>query len=465
MIQQVTYSRIDGEKIKLWRMIDDACEGEQAIKKGGERYLPSVNPQDISTENADRNEQYKARASYYNATGRTKAGLIGVAFSKDATVTLPPGLDYLLTNANGDGIGLEQLAQKSLGRVCSLGRAGLFVDYPATSGQMSKSETAGKGATILHYHPRNIINWDAETVDGITRLSLVVLREASTFREPGEFRHTDSLRYRVLELVDGVYQVRVFDQNKEGFAETDNYQPTNSSGQHWNEIPFTFIGSENNDSEFDPAPLADLSFLNIAHYRNSADLEESSFIAGQPTLVISGLNQNWYEANLKGKVYIGARGGLPLPKDADAKLLQAAANNLPLELMKHKEEQMVKIGARIMMPGVNVTATATNSSDKSAYSVLSLCCANTSAAMAKCLVWCGQYMGVTGVSKYEISRDFVTAQLTSQDLLALIQLWQSGTTAKSDVRWLLRKFEVIDPERTDEDIDDDLNNEPVPLMP
>ncbi|WBA79563.1 DUF4055 domain-containing protein [Endozoicomonas sp. GU-1] len=463
MTQDVDYCRIHGDKLRQWQMIDDACEGEQAIKKAGARYLPTLNPQDISEENEARNRQYRERASYYNATGRTKSGLMGVAFSKDPSVELPAGLEYLIDNADGQGIGLEQVAQKTLSHVSTLGRAGLLVDYPLTSGSMSKAESAGKGATILRYHPRQVINWDTETVGGITRLSLVVLMEQSTVRNIGDFKHTDSIRYRVLELIDGVYQVRIFEQTDRGFEEVAGYLPTDASGKYWNEIPFTFVGAENNDADIDQAPLADLSYLNIAHYRNSADLEESSFIAGQPTLVVSGLTQQWYEQNLQGRVYIGARGGLPLPQNADAKLLQAAANSLPLELMKHKEEQMVKIGARLLMPGQNITATATNSSDKSAYSVLALCCANVSGAITKCLQWCALYMGVTGEARYEISRDFVTAQLTSQDLLALVQLWQSGTVAKSDIRALLRKHEIVDPERTDEEIDAELEVEPVPL--
>ncbi|WP_299726818.1 DUF4055 domain-containing protein [uncultured Endozoicomonas sp.] len=463
MTQQVDYCRIDGDKLRLWQMIDDACEGEQAIKKGGDNYLPKLNRHDITEQNTERNSQYKLRASYFNATGRTRSGLMGVAFAKDPTAELPSNLEYLTDNANGEGIGLEQVVQKTLSHVASLGRAGLLVDYPATSGSMSKAESAGKGATILRYHPRQIINWDTETVDGVTRLSLVVLKEQSTTRKPGDFKHCDSIRYRVLELIDGVYQVRIFEKSRKGFEEVDSFLPTDVSGKYWQEIPFTFVGAENNDTDFDQAPLADLAQLNIAHYRNSADLEEGSFIAGQPTLAMIGLNQTWYDNNIKDQVYLGVRGGIALPTGADAKLLQASPNSLPLELMKHKEEQMIKLGARLMLPGVNVTATATNSSDKSAYSVLALCCANVSAAVTKCLQWCAQYMGVTGDTWYEISRDFVTAQLTAQDLLALVQLWQSGTVAKSDIRALLRKFEIVDPERTDEEIDADLENEPVPL--
>ncbi|GAA4652072.1 DUF4055 domain-containing protein [Kistimonas scapharcae] len=464
MTQDIDFCRIPGDRLKLWRMIDDACEGEQAIKKGDERYLPKPNPQDVSPENDERYKQYKARAVFYNATGRTLSGLVGVAFSKDAATELSTRLEYLRANADGAGNGLEQLAQKALNHTAGKGRAGILVDYPATDGNLSRSEAAGIGASMLLYRPQQIINWDTETVNGQKRLNLVVLKESGTQREKGGFKHVEYIRWRVLALEDGVYIVRIFEKTQHGIQETANFMPSDAAGNVWHEIPFTFTGSNDNDPDIDQAPLADLASLNVAHYRNSADVEESSYIAGQPTLVLPGLKQQWYDHNLKGKVYIGCRGGLPLNEGADAKLLQASPNQLPFELMKHKEEQMIRIGARLLEPSRNITATGTKSNDKSAYSVLSLCVANVSSAITKALQWCAAYMGDTGESWYEISRDFVIAELTAQDLLALVQLWQSGTTPRSAIWALLRRYEIIDPELTDEEIEAELANEPVPLM-
>ena len=460
----VQFSRIDGSMLRLWQLIDDACAGEHAIKKRHEAYLPMLNPTDLSTDNKTRNAQYRLRASYFNAAGRTKSALVGVAFAKKALLNVPAALEYVKYNASGDGLSVEQLAHKLLGNMVALGRAGVLVDYPSVDAVQSRAQSRDNQATIVGYHPRDIINWDSTMVDGHERFTLIVLREKFTMRNADGFTHTEAERYRVLELIDGIYNVRIFEYSTKGFIETANFQPRDGAGSVWHEIPFTFVGSENNDALMDQPPLADLAQLNIAHYRNSADLEEGSFIAGQPTLAMIGVTQQWYDSNIKGQVYLGVRGGIALNAGADIKLVQAEANSLPLELMKHKEDQMVKLGARLMMPSINVTATATNSSDKSAFSVLALCCANVSTALTQCLKWCGRFMNVEGGS-FEINQDFVTNQLTAQDLIALMQLWQSGTTAKTDVRALLRRFGFIAAERTDEQIDDDLSTETVPLMP
>ena len=57
-------------------------------------------------------------------------------------------------------------------------------------------------------------------------------------------------------------------------------------------IPFIFCGALNNSPDVDKSPVYDIAEVNIAHYRNSADYEESCFIAGQATPVLTGLTQS-----------------------------------------------------------------------------------------------------------------------------------------------------------------------------
>ena len=44
--------------------------------------------------------------------------------------------------------------------------------------------------------------------------------------------------------------------------------------------PFTFVGAQKSDSMVDSAPLRDLAQLNLAHYRNLGDYENSAFFVG-----------------------------------------------------------------------------------------------------------------------------------------------------------------------------------------
>ncbi len=50
---------------------------------------------------------------------------------------------------------------------------------------------------------------------------------------------------------------------------------------YWDEIPFTFVGAQNNDPTIDDSPLAALVEINHGHYRNSADYEDSVWFCGR----------------------------------------------------------------------------------------------------------------------------------------------------------------------------------------
>jgi len=101
-------------------------------------------------------------------------------------------------------------------------------------------------------------------------------------------------------LRDGVYVQNLYDENGDlvMYAGGPDIYPRQSDGSLWDEIPFSFIGSINNDETIDKAPLYDIAEINISHYRNSADYEESSFLLDSLPLLFSGLTQSWVDQNM-----------------------------------------------------------------------------------------------------------------------------------------------------------------------
>jgi len=55
-----------------------------------------------------------------------------------------------------------------------------------------------------------------------------------------------------------------------------------------------------------------------------------------------------------------------------------------------------------------------------------------------------------------LNQSFFDETMTAQDILAQVQLWQQGLIAKSDLRTNLRQGGVLEADRTDELIDDEL---------
>ena len=453
-----------------WQLIEDAAAGEYAVKSAGDVYLPRPNPQDKSKANCERFDAYVMRAVYYNATGRTLDGLLGLAFAKDPLVKSPAALDDVLANLDGAGTSCVQHMHDTLGEVLKTGRAGLLADFPKTEGTTSRAaETAGGVRPTVTYYPATaIINWRTTVIGGRAVLSLVVLAEKH--REPnGAFADKSETQYRALILEGGVYRVEIWRKKKNSQTGADEYaladtaNPVGGDGKTLAEIPFTFVGALNNSVGVNKAPMGDIAAINIAHYRNSADYEDSVYITGQPQFWIAGLDEAWRDHLEKTGLYMGARSVLPLPVNASAGILQAQPNTLAKEAMDAKQEQMAALGARLISADKSLkTATQQQSEDAVANSVLSLCCDNVSAAYTRALTWAAMFANAAGEVAVEIPTEFTKFTISSEDLGALVSGVQQGLIPLSDFWARLRQAGVISPEKTDAQIKEELDAMPPP---
>jgi hypothetical protein len=453
----VDFRRSEYESAVLdWTTVADVLEGARAVKSRGEQYLPRPNPGDKSDEAAARYQQYLARAVFVSFTRRTLDGLLGAAFRRWPTMVAPAGIDYIEMDVDGAGVNIYQQSQRVTSRVLGVGRHGLLVDFPVTDGIVSRAQFGQFRAHIRAIDAADVINWRTDIVGGVQRLSLVVIAER--VEQPKGFEVEEIEQRRVLELVEGRYTVTLWRQSERGtWDPIEAYQPTDASGSAWDEIPFVFVGSENNDPGIDRAPMLPLADLNLAHYRNSADYEDSVFFVGQVQPYITGLTAEWRDFLEKSGLFIGSRSPILLPEGGNFGMVQAQPNMLAKEAMDAKEAQMIALGARLVEPG-GAAKTATEASADSAaqHSVLSLVVNNVSDAYTKALGYVGRFQGADGDFEYTIASDFVEHKLEPQMLTALIQAWQSGRLPETDLWAQLRKHGVIDPSKTDEEISDEL---------
>ena len=424
-----------------YQLIADCIAGERAVKYRKTKYLPQPNPDDVTPANAARYEAYLTRAVFYNVTQRTLSGLVGEVFRRDPVAELPTGLDPVAEDADGAGLTLTQLAKKALRYTLAMGRGGILADYPSVDAEegVTKADIdSGRIApTLTVYDALSIINWRTVKRGSKTVLTLVVLKELYDEDDDG-FEVKQKTQYRVLRLTDDVYTVQIY---RDGKPVIEPKSPTDAAGQVFDYIPFTFIGAENNDSEVDNAPMYDLASLNMAHYRNSADYEESAYIVGQPTPVFAGLTEEWVKNVLQDNVRLGSRGGVALPEGGSATLLQASPNQMPFEAMEHKEKQMVALGAKLVEnKQVQRTATEAGIDSASETSILSSTTKNVSAAITFALKVCARYAGAPDANiKYELNTEFSISKLSPQQQAQIIASWQQDAITFSEMRTALRR--------------------------
>ena len=436
-----------------YELIEDCLAGEQQVKFRRIKYLPMPNPSDTSKENLARYNAYLTRAVFFNTAQRTQLGLRGQVFLRDPLIEVPTLLEEVVVDATGAGVPLEQVAQECVDRALGFGRVGLFVDYPNTdtTGGVSKADQeSGQVRPMLKVvKATDAVNWRVMKRGAKIILSLVVFREDYEDQDDG-FETKTKTQWRVLRLIDDEYVIEVY-KDKMGMTPAETYTPKNSAGQPFNEIPFWFIGSVNNDPTIDPPPLYDLCSVNIGHYRNSADYEDSIYNMGQPTLWVSGLTERWLKEVMGGEVRMGAVGGLPLPQDGAAGILQVEPNTLAKEAMDAKEAQMLALGAKLVEASqVQRTATEADIDNISETSILSTIAKNVGSAIEAALHYAAQYVGQdSDTIAFELNTEFDLVNLSPEERKTLIAEYQAGLLTWTEVRDSLRRAGIAS--LTDED--------------
>jgi len=450
-----------------WQMVRDLIRGEKALKdhdlsnvnqyfvnsvssvissvnlKRSLVYLPYTSTE-YTTENLNRYCTYVQRASLFNATRRTEAGMSGMVYSKESKVMLPPSLEYLGEDADGTGVGILSQSVELLNDLLEVGRAGLFVDYPTIdASELSKAdvELLNIRSSIIKYKAEDIVDWSVTSYGASQKLSFVKLREEYSCRDVDNiFQCVTACRYRVLLLNEnGVYEQRIYtsDDNYESFIPTDN------TGTPFTFIPFFFVGAVDNRPDCDIAPLLEIAELNIKHYRNSADYEESTFLVGQPMVGIVGLSQQWVDDNFPNGILFGSRTVMMLPEGADIKIVQADANTMAMSGMVAKEAQMRALGARLITDGGGVeTAAAARIRHAADISVLHTLVANMNDAYESSIMAVQLYNGSVDDFEFEINDDFFVDSLDSAKISSLIQLWQSGIIDQNTILSAIEEMDV-----------------------
>ncbi|MCL6184941.1 DUF4055 domain-containing protein [Acinetobacter baumannii] len=447
-MSDVTFKHAEYVKnVGLWQKIDDVCDGEDAVKEQREKYLPKPNAHDKTPENDAAYAAYLTRAVFYEVTGTTLNSLVGAAFATDPSFKFTPELEHLERNANGAGLSAYQLAQTGIRHLLKHYRCALYVDYPdVIPARNLKEHKEQNSYPMIHLlNAVDVINWDSMMVGNQKKLCLVVIREVVSTRGSDGFSKEDREQFRVLRLEpdengEFAYSVQIYTKNDKGEYEGGPKKfPTDHSGRTWSYIPFTFVGAVDNSEEIKKPPLLALANLNLAHYRDSADFQESVFYMGQPQFYATGVNWAWYDEAKKRGIYIGAKVLLPLPENGDLGIVQADPNTLAREAMKDKWEQMKEMGARLIEKGsaAKKTATESNSDDAVQHSVLSLCVVNMNEAFSMALRWAAKFVvpNVDVLTKDELMFE-ISQEFNKQGYLAELarQLFEAALQGRSSFK-------------------------------
>lgn len=454
-----TQHKLYTEMANIWERCRDASAGQDAVHCAGPRYLPM-----LADQSAGEYASYLMRASFYNATWRTIAGLQGMLFRKAAKLEVAAVIEPMMKDVSLCGESLHMFSLKCAEEVLTVGRVGIFVDYPTidlTVNTEADAKSLGLRPIMKRYVAESIINWEEKTIGNQRVLSKIVLAEEVSVAGANEFDMQEKLQYRVLDLVmmampDSaeklVYRVRVMEEDEKGNDIVLTQEFPQIKGEHLTSLPFYVVGTDNITIRPEMPPLTDLVNINLAHYRTTADYEHGCHFTGLPTPVISG----YTPTKDNEKFGIGSMTAWVFPRhDAKASYLEFTGMGLKsLETnLERKETQMAILGARMLQNqqsnGDSQGGAALNAGGE--MSLLASASQAISLVVERALNEFSRFAGTSVPAVYRLNKDFFPMPMTALDLTALVASWQNGAINYDTLFENLKRGEVIDVDKTIEE--------------
>lgn len=453
------------KRISQWRKVRDVLEGEERIKERSTVYLPKPRGQKAPDYRA-----FKERASFYAVTDRTLRGLTGLVFRTDPVLNLPSRLKPLRDALTAEGFSAEEAIREGTREILSLGRYGILVDMPTQAG-------ISNIPMLATYKAEDIIDWSERTINSVRKVTRVVVREEETTAH--EVTRTI---IRELMLINGIYVQNVYEEMEaetRGSATTrgapknldsvsgqfkliDTFVP-NKNGAFFDAIPFWFVNTYDMRPRTEKPPMLDLANTNLAHWRNSADYEQSLFMTSQPTPFLFGVPAADVPKSIGSATIWHSEA-----KDVKAGFVEFQGKGIGAlsTAMDKKEERMAAQGARLIneVDTTNKTADTTRLQTRAETSILTAGVSTLETAFVQALKFAADWAGASPDDvSLTMNRDYIETSLTAPELLALVQGWQSGAYSKQTLHENLQSGEIIPTDRTLEEEDQLIGDEgPLP---
>lgn len=394
------------------------------------------------------------------------------------------------------GTPLYSFAKRLTGEVLAVGRAGTLIEW----------NDAEQRAFLASYQAEQIINWRMVRVGGRNELGLVVLRETTDDADDADYFEAEVVeQIRVLRLVRSTNrnftaedtEIAVEGRNGEAaqvgrggtrpsrfqyvvelWRRGENQGPSRTGQQReWvlverkvpmrrgrplTAIPFVFHGPYDSQPSCAKPPLDDVIAVNLDHYRLDADYKHGLHFTALPTAWVSGFHK---DAQLR----IGSSTAWVTDTiGAHAGFLEFTGQGLTTfeRAMDRAEKLMAILGSRLLESQKRVSESAEALSLRQAGegSIVANISGSISKGVTQILLWVlfwhssagkdeGRGMKEIGeeVVSFTLNQDFETATMTPQELTALVAAWQAGAVSTETLHNLMRRGEVLEPSRSNEE--------------
>lgn len=447
------------EMLPIWQKCRIAVLGDDWIKKSA--LLKTIVPP-LSNQPDDEYKAMVNRATFFNASGRTLDGLLGMVFRKNVVAKVPTSLEPVLddiTLAKDTPINIDDFCLEMLSERLTVGRVGYLIERPTGTTQgmtVAQVQSLNLRPYVAEYRAESILDWRFDRINNAAQLVLVRLHEEVEQYEPDGVTRKDNIKQeRRLLLIDGVYVQQIYREEKK-FG--DDIVPV-MNGKPLNFIPFVC------DFSITKPPILDLANVNLSHFRTEVDREHGAHYTAIPTPMFAGFQFGENES-----FRLGATGGYNTTNpDANWGFLEFEGAGLSTlkEIKEEKEKQLVILGAKFLdseKSGVEAEGTVKirRSGETSVLALHAMKCSRMAKRIMEIM---RDWMGITGDVEIEINTDYTEAGMSAQDILALFQVMQGGGISQQTFFYNMKHGEMYDQETTFEIEQERINAQNIGTLP
>ena len=419
------------DRINEWRLMRDAYDGESAVKRRGELYLPMLPAWRAMPDKGEAAyASFIARARFPEIVSNAVRGMVGVMHGQEWQIELPPALEYLHERATPDGLPLEVFSRRISTELLVTGRYSVVTDAPESGGD----------PYLVGYDAETLVNWDE-------RGNFYVFEEIEDRRNG--FVWDQVMRSRVLVIEGGRYVQRLYDDG----ALVKEMQPTSRGGGVLGFIPVSVGGAMDMDLKPDIPPLIGVARAAIAHYQEYADYRTALQMSYQATLFV--FNAEKPPRSVGAGVVVSLKSA-EIGKDVRAEYVTPPPT--PIEAferaMDREQQSAIRSGAQLF----DNTPRGQESGDArrlrfSAETATLATIAGSSAAILERALKNAALMAGANPDEVIVSppQNMLEGRLDGQEITALVSAWEKGAFGYRTLYENLQRGKIASMERTADD--------------
>lgn len=434
--------------------------GTTAMIEAGKTFTPDHPAEDP--------EDYKLRlnsTTLYNGLSDTVKKMVGKVFQKPIIINndVPPQIEELLKNIDGQGRNLTSFAMDSFKESMVDGVNFIYVDFPHVQENDQGFATAldqqlqGARPSSIIINAENLIGWKSDNIGGIQQLTEVRIKETVSVANP-EDEYTENSVDQIRLLQRGYFEVW---RKVEKVSTSDEWYLFDQGNTSLDYIPIVPVYTNRVGFYEGEPPLSPLAELNLEHWISSGEQRHALTLARFAMMVFTGVD----EKTEIGKVSVNTIFKLPDPLSSFGSI-GTSGNGIEQGFIdvENIEKRMQHCGMTVrVQTAQGVTATAAQIDSEDADSALMAAATSLEDSLNKVLEIFADYLGLPTGGTVKVNTAFAAKKPegTTEDVLKIYVagdlLSKEGTLKELKRRNVLSEDLDID-EELQQANDEDINN-------